>query len=516
MLPLLTIAAAVATLNQSALLDRAANRLGLAELTRHGFVQLSFDSVIDNAANMQGVEGDPKLAAQESFAFDLAGDAFGWESRGDRGDGSIRWRRFAHPEPDVLLRIDFTEKWAGAIRSPAYRNERLRTARFLPHLIVREARQRMSTVRSLGPDAVSFATPAGEVIDLRFDRSGRLARSETLMAVPFLGDRVVAWEYSDWRDEPFDSAQGRRNVAIPGKIRIHIGDGVARELTLKSVQWSKSASKFFAIPADAQQLPERKGPDAFPVASLGGTAQKVADGVWFAHNVTPGTNAMFVEHEDGITVLEAPAGVHYPQTDIPLPNLVRGGASSGPGEALVDLIRRTVPGKPIRRIVISHPHADHAGGVRALAAEGAEILVADGAGAMVRRFLSESFLLEPDRFERIRSTAKPIVHEIADREIIGSGDRRIEVLRVHDNPHSNSMLAMWMPAPKIMFQGDLFYPDPLEEFPSPNRIPIMRWFAAWMERQKIEPERIYSTHGDIPATKEHLTRLRVPPASGRP
>jgi glyoxylase-like metal-dependent hydrolase (beta-lactamase superfamily II) len=97
---------------------------------------------------------------------------------------------------------------------------------------------------------------------------------------------------------------------------------------------------------------------------------------------------------------------------------------------------------------------------------------------------------------------------VTGRETIGTGPARLEVIPVADHPHSTAMLVAWFPDPRILFQGDLFYPQPLAEFPSPNRAPIMRWFAGWLERQGIDPERIYSTHGDEPATREHLARLR--------
>ena len=66
----------------------------------------------------------------------------------------------------------------------------------------------------------------------------------------------------------------------------------------------------------------------------------------------------------------------------------------------------------------------------------------------------------------------------------------------------------WRGDPRPLFSGNIFYPEPLESFPSPNRLPIMQWFAGWLEREGIDAERIYSTHGDVPATKEHLAKLR--------
>jgi glyoxylase-like metal-dependent hydrolase (beta-lactamase superfamily II) len=493
----------------AALLDRAAARLGLDALTERGFLQLTYEGTLHESAYGQGLESDPPDAVRQTFAFDLARDAAGWESQGLRGDGSQRWRRFTFPEPDLRLVVELTEKWAAATRSPAWRQERLRTARVLPHLAIREARQRLATVRLLpsekragaaGSD-VSFATSTGEVLDLRFDADGLLARVETWLAVPFLGDRRCTWEYSQWRRE--------NGVAIPGRRRMLIGDRVAEDLSLRAVEWTRNGRTVFDVPEGVRRLPERTGPAVPPEAALGqAAAREVAPGVWFAPDLSPGFHGMFVAHADGVTALEAPAGNWFPWSDVPPANQVRGARSSAVGEAFVDVIRRTVPGAPIRRVVLSHPHSDHAGGVRAFAAAGAEILVGPGAAAEVRRFLAERFALEPDRFEAARSRLRAAVREIAGREVVGEGATRLELIAVSGNPHAPGMLAAWLPVPRILFQGDLFYPAPLAEFPSPNRAPVMAWFAGWLEREGIAPEQIYSTHGDGAATREHLETLR--------
>ena len=48
---------------------------------------------------------------------------------------------------------------------------------------------------------------------------------------------------------------------------------------------------------------------------------------------------------------------------------------------------RSFPGKPIRWLVLTHHHMDHAGGIRALLAEGATLVVGQGAGAHFRKVL---------------------------------------------------------------------------------------------------------------------------------
>ena len=72
-----------------------------------------------------------------------------------------------------------------------------------------------------------------------------------------------------------------------------------------------------------------------------------------AENEGFNSNAGFVITDEGVVVVDA----------LGTPVL---------GEALLDAIRRVTP-KPIRRIVITHYHADHFYGLAALKADGAEV-----------------------------------------------------------------------------------------------------------------------------------------------
>jgi glyoxylase-like metal-dependent hydrolase (beta-lactamase superfamily II) len=431
---------------------------------------------------------------------------------GRRGDGSVRWRRYLYPSPDVLLRVDVPTRWAAASRSAAYRSEQPRAMRPIPQALLREAAQAGSTLRALPAverDGVAYrrleyTTPAGEALELLFDPKDRLGRVELVRSIPFVGERRIAWVYGEWMRD--------RGVLVPRRLTISMGDEALRVLALDGVSWDRAAS-LFALP-DGMAAPEEKaGPATLPPAPLALNARAVAEGVWIAPDVRPGIHGYFMLHPDGVTVFEAPAGFLYPQIEIPPPDLARQRRSSEPGEAFVDLIRRTLPGQPIRRVVISHAHADHAGGVRAFAAEGAEILVPRGAAEPVRRFLGERFEREPDRFERRRGQLQPRVREVSARETLGRGEGRVEVIVVGDNPHSNAMAVLWLPARLLLLQGDLFYAEPLDQFPALARVPIMKWFVGWLERAGLKPERIYGTHSEEAATPQHLAKLAATPAS---
>jgi glyoxylase-like metal-dependent hydrolase (beta-lactamase superfamily II) len=510
LLPTFALAAALASPAGDAapLLARASAEMGVAALEREGFVQWTFAGTYDESVERAGFEPEPPGTVRDTFAVDVRNGGAGWDSEGRRGDQTVRWRRFLYPSPDLFVRVDVPRRWAAAARSEAYRGEQPRAARPIPQALLREMSGRVHAVRRMPAeerdgvrlDRLAYTTEAGDALDVLLDPRGRVSRVELVRGVPFVGERRLAWIYGDWTRD--------RGVLVPRRLTILVGEEPLRVLALEKVEWDREVS-IFRLPEGVAQPAESPGPASLEPAPLAPSARQVADGVWMAPNVRPGIHAFFVEGEDGVTVFDAPSGFLYPQIEIPPPDLARGRRPSEPGEALVDLVRRTLPGQPIRRLVVSHAHADHAGGVRALAAAGAEILVAPGAAAPVLRYLAERFPVDPDRFEKARATLQPKVTEVGDRLVLGRGARRFEVLPAPGNPHSNAMLVMWIPGPRLLLQGDLFYADPLDQFPSAARLPTMKWFAGWLERTGLQPAAIWGTHNEDPGTPEHLAKLKA-------
>jgi glyoxylase-like metal-dependent hydrolase (beta-lactamase superfamily II) len=498
------------------ILARVSEQMGVTALERAGFMQWAFAGTYDESVERGGFEPEPPAAVRDTFAVDLEKGAAGWDSEGRRGDGTVRWRRFLYPTPDVFLRLDIPARFATAARSEAYRSEVLRTARAIPQALLREVAGRRDSVRMLSPvlrdgvplSRLAYTTAAGDVLDLLLDPADRLSRVEITRSIPFVGERRISWVYGDWTRD--------RGVLIPRRLTILMGEEPLRVLALSSVTWDRAQS-IFVLPEGTTAPAERPGPAALPKAPLAPPARQIAEGVWLAPDVRPGINGYFLQQPDGLTAFEAPAGFLYPQIEIPPPDLARGRKSSEPGEAFVDLIHRTLPGQPLRRLVISHAHADHAGGLRAFAAEGVEIVVPLGAAEPVRRFLAERFVVEPDRYERVRDRVRPVIREVNGRESFGKGDARFEVRCVPGNPHAGAMAVVWLPRHRMLLQGDLFYADPIESFPAPSRRPVMKWFAGWLQREGLDPAAIYGTHSELAATREHLDKLQRTPleAAGR-
>ena len=82
-------------------------------------------------------------------------------------------------------------------------------------------------------------------------------------------------------------------------------------------------------------------------------SEKAADGVWY---ITGGSaHSVLIEMKDYLIVVEAPHGEQRAM-------------------AVMAEVKKLVPNKPIKYLVNTHHHFDHASGVRAFAAEGVTIV----------------------------------------------------------------------------------------------------------------------------------------------
>jgi glyoxylase-like metal-dependent hydrolase (beta-lactamase superfamily II) len=91
----------------------------------------------------------------------------------------------------------------------------------------------------------------------------------------------------------------------------------------------------------------------------------VADGVYYLERLGGAYRMLVVDTGDGVLVVDPPL-------------------APAVGEAALALVERTLPGRPVRWVVLTHHHADHIGGLPAFAARGATVLVAPGSEAYVR------------------------------------------------------------------------------------------------------------------------------------
>jgi glyoxylase-like metal-dependent hydrolase (beta-lactamase superfamily II) len=152
-------------------------------------------------------------------------------------------------------------------------------------------------------------------------------------------------------------------------------------------------------------------------------------------------------------------------------------------------IRKVAGDRPVRHVVVSHFHADHAGGVAAMLRAGAMALVPAGSEAAVRRYATSISALAglappppPPSVDRI----EPVTGERAIRDSAG---RVCTVMSLGAVPHVGGLLVLYDEANRTLVSADLFS----------RAMPFNQTFAAldeWIERKRLKVDRIVGTHHD--------------------
>jgi glyoxylase-like metal-dependent hydrolase (beta-lactamase superfamily II) len=133
--------------------------------------------------------------------------------------------------------------------------------------------------------------------------------------------------------------------------------------------------------------------------------------------------------------------------------VVGGGGSEARGQAILAETRRLLPDKPVRYVVATHPHFDHAAALPAFAAEGITIVIDDQSRYFMEQALSSPRTLVGDALARSRR--KPKVQGVVDRLVLGDGPRRLELHHLPRYEHSDAMLVAYLPGERLLFTADV-------------------------------------------------------------
>jgi glyoxylase-like metal-dependent hydrolase (beta-lactamase superfamily II) len=162
---------------------------------------------------------------------------------------------------------------------------------------------------------------------------------------------------------------------------------------------------------------------------------KAAEGVW---HITGGSHhSVAIEMADHVILFEAPLG-------------------DGRTVAVIDAVKQTVPGKPIRTVVATHLHFDHSGGLRAAAAEDITIVSHESNQAYLKEAYAAPRTLGPDCLAKSGKTAK--FEPAGDKHVISDGTRTFELHHLKGNAHVLGMLVGYQPKEKILMVADAFSP----------------------------------------------------------
>ena len=369
-------------------------------------------------------------------------------------------------------------------RATVAANQTMASRREVPALELLQARDRSESVRWVGErsdggrrlQGVSYAQPNGAIYTLWVDAgTKRLARLEWLRDDAVDGDQVASYDYSGYRMEG--------TIPVPTRLVERRNGELVRDDSLAIAIDTRPADSLFTPPATGYgEASPVTGPESEPV-------RKLADNVWLLQQLPGGNRVMFVAFRDHVLVFEAPT----PQAA---------------ATAVLEAVRRTVPGKPVRYVTFSHPHDDHGGGLRPYIAEGTTIVTTPGNRRFIETVARAKHTLRPDVLSSSGRT--PVVETFSKKRVFTDGDMTVELHDIGPTSHAEEIVLAYLPKQRLIFQGDLLILPPRGDPAPANRLTAE--FAQAIDRLGLQVDTIAGVHGRVGT----LADLRAAVARRRP
>jgi glyoxylase-like metal-dependent hydrolase (beta-lactamase superfamily II) len=265
-----------------------------------------------------------------------------------------------------------------------------------------------------------------------FNNDNMLERVITWIPDPVLGDKMVEYRWTDYKDVG-------GGVKLPFHLHAHMGD---HPLTGGHNWMDLRATDIKVNVADAAQAVPDSVRNA-PAPQQRVVATTLAPGVVLMGGGSH--NSLAVEFKDYVTVIEGPLNQQR-------------------SNAVIAEVKKTFPNKPIRYLVNTHNHFDHLGGVRTFVAEGATVITDERNRNFYQRVVlaPQPRTLQPDRLStRPYAPTGPgqlTVQGFTDHYTISDGNETIELYHVDGLDHSDNMLVAYLPKEKILVNADLYSP----------------------------------------------------------
>ena len=300
----------------------------------------------------------------------------------------------------------------------------------------------------------------------KYTVNGWISEQNTVMRVqtwthnPVLGDMYNEMRYGNYQDFG--------GVKFPTRIHQSFGNpphpGI--DLDVKDVRANGSGAAL-TVPDAVRQAtvqPVRVEP------------QKLAEGVWYLAGSSH--NSLAVEFRDWAVIIEGPLNEER-------------------SLAVIAETRKLIPNKPIRYVVNTHHHFDHAGGLRTYGAIGADIIMHDMNFDYYEGVVFDlrPWTVQPDLLSRFPRNVHYV--RVKDRHTLSNGDRTVEIYHVPNLDHNGDMLVAYLPKEKILVEADLYTPPapnaPAPARPNPNHIGLYHF----LKEQRMDVAQIAPIHGRV-------------------
>jgi len=302
-----------------------------------------------------------------------------------------------------------------ANEQPAAVEERVAEIWSTPHGFLKAALANNATTKPVnGGIEVSFIINGKYRYVGIVNANNQVTQVSTWIDNPVLGDTLVETKFTDYKD--FGGIQ------FPSQIVRTQGGHPVLDINVATAKANPPVD--IKPPSDLTKAP-----------AVAVTSEKLADGVYY---LTGGTHhSLAIDQTDHIVVIEAPLNEER-------------------SLAVIAKAKELIPNKPIKFLVNTHAHFDHAGGLRTFVDEGAEIVTIEPNQAYYQKVWAMPHSIKPDHLEA--SKKAPQFVSFNGKYVLTDGKRPIEIHSIAGNGHNDAFVLAYLPNEKILVEADAYTP----------------------------------------------------------
>jgi glyoxylase-like metal-dependent hydrolase (beta-lactamase superfamily II) len=321
----------------------------------------------------------------------------------------------------------WTESGAQPTPNPNGVDDRLRQLWTTPHGVIKAA---MANGGKLEGNVITFKVEGREV-------KASVNNQNLVEKVSFLGTNEVIGDFAD--EITYSDYADFSGIKFPTHIVETQADFPVLDVKINEVKPNVTLS--LNVPENVAQVP---APPAKPAVNV----QKLADGVWYL--TSAGISSWAVEFKDYVVAVEGPAG-------------------EARSLAVNEEIQKTIPNKPIKYVVNTHAHYDHAGGLRTYVAQGVTVITHEKNKPFFETVWARPRTIASDMLSQ--NPKPPVFETVQEKKVITDGTRTMELYHLQNSGHNVATLIVYLPKEGLLYYGDGYNPPQGDNPIDPARTP---------------------------------------------
>lgn len=314
---------------------------------------------------------------------------------------------------------------------------------------------------------VSFMVGKSRVVGI-INAKNEVTKVQTWIDDPVLGDTPVEITYSDYKDFG--------GIKFPSKIARTQGGHPFLDVNVTAVK--KNPEVAIAVPDNVS---------TFTPPPVVVDARPLSDGVYYLGGGTH--HSVAINMADGVVVVEGPQ-------------------NEARGLAVIAKVKELFPGKAITKVINTHVHFDHSGGLRPFVDEGATVVTHEINKPYYEKAWAAPRTINPDKLALSKKTVT--FETFTDKHTITDGTRTIEIYPIVGSGHADGFVMIYLPVEKILIEVDAYTP-PAEgvALPTTPPPPAVNLYEN-IQNQKLDVQQLVSLHGKLPTMSDLRTYIGVP------